>query len=246
MKLVVIGGTGLVGSQVVQKLTAAGHEAVPAAPDTGVDLITGNGLDQVLAGAEVVINVANSPTFDEASLDFFRTSMTNLLAAGERAGVRHQVILSIVGVDQVPKLDYYRAKALQEDLLRHGPTPYSIVRATQFFEFMEPTMSMTSDASTVRLPATRIQPIATADVVDAVVKVATGPPLNGIWNVAGPDVFRLDELGKVTLAAHHDGRTVITDNKAGMFAAVTGDVLTAGPEAHLAPTHYQDWMQETY
>jgi uncharacterized protein YbjT (DUF2867 family) len=246
MKLVVIGGTGLVGSQVVQKLTAAGHEAVPAAPDTGVDLITGNGLDQVLEGAEVVINVANSPTFDEASLDFFRTSMTNLLAAGERAGVRHQVILSIVGVDQVPKLDYYRAKALQEDLLRHGPTPYSIVRATQFFEFMEPTMSMTSDASTVRLPATRIQPIATADVVDAVVKVATGPPLNGIWNVAGPDVFRLDELGKVTLAAHHDGRTVITDNKAGMFAAVTGDVLTAGPEAHLAPTHYQDWMQKTH
>lgn len=246
MKLVVIGGTGLFGSQVVRKLTAAGHEAVPAAPDTGVDLITGNGLAQVLEGAEVVINVANSPTFDEASLDFFRTSMTNLLAAGGRAGVRHQVILSIVGVDQVPKLDYYRAKALQEDLLRHGPAPYSIVRATQFFEFMEPTISMTSDASTVRLPATRIQPIATADVVDAVVKVATGPPLNGMWNVAGPDVFRLDELGKVTLAAHHDGRTVITDNKAGLFAAVTGDVLTAGPEAHLAPTHYQDWMQKTH
>jgi uncharacterized protein YbjT (DUF2867 family) len=243
MKLVVIGGTGLVGSQVVRKLTAARHQAVPAAPDTGVDLITGQGLDQVLAGAEVVINVANSPTFDAASLDFFHTSMTNLLAAGQRAGVRHQVILSIVGVDQVPGLDYYRAKALQEDLLRRGPTPYSIVRATQFFEFMEPAMSMTSDASTVRLPATRIQPIATADVVDAVVKVATGPPLNGIWNVAGPDVFRLDELGRVTLAAHHDGRTVITDDKAGMFAAVTGDVLIAGPEAHLAPTHYQDWMQ---
>jgi uncharacterized protein YbjT (DUF2867 family) len=246
MKLVVIGGTGLVGSQVVRKLTGAGHEAVPAAPDTGVDLITGQGLDQVLTGAEVVINVANSPTFDAASLDFFRTSMTNLLAAGQRAGVRHQVILSIVGVDQVPRLDYYRAKALQEDLLRRGPTPYSIVRATQFFEFMEPTMSMTSDASTVRLPATRIQPIATADVVDAVVKVATGLPLNGIWNVAGPDVFRLDELGKVTLAAHHDGRTVITDDSAGMFAAVTGDVLTAGPEAHLAPTHYQDWMQKAH
>jgi uncharacterized protein YbjT (DUF2867 family) len=243
MKLVVIGGTGLVGSQVVQKLTAAGHEAVPAAPDTGVDLITGKGLDQALDGAEVVINVANSPTFDEASLDFFRTSMSNLLAAGERAGVRHQVILSIVAVDQVPELDYYRAKALQEDLLRHGPTPYSIVRATQFFEFMEPTMSSTSDASTVRLPATRIQPIATADVVDAVVGVATGAPLNGIRNVAGPDVFRLDELGRVTLAAHHDSRTVITDDRASVFAGVTGDVLTAGPDAHLAPTHYQDWIQ---
>jgi uncharacterized protein YbjT (DUF2867 family) len=246
MKLVVIGGTGLVGSQVVAKLTAAGHEPIPAAPDTGVDLITGKGLDQALEGAQVVINVANSPTFDEPSLAFFRTSMSNLLAAGDRAGVRHQVILSIVHVGQVPELDYYRAKTLQEDLLRNGPTPYSIVRATQFFEFVEPTMSMTSDASTVRLPDTPIQPIASADVVAAVVQVATGPPLNGIRNVAGPDVFRLDELGRVTLAAHHDGRTVITDDHAGYFAAVTGDVLTAGPEARLAPTHYQEWLQTAH
>jgi uncharacterized protein YbjT (DUF2867 family) len=243
MKLVVIGGTGLIGSQVVKKLTAAGHEALPAAPDTGVDLITGEGLDQALDGADVVINVANSPTFDEASLDFFRISMSNLLAAGQRAGVGHQVILSIVHVDQVPELVYYRAKALQEDLLRHGPTPYSIVRATQFFEFIEPTMSSTSDASTVRLPATPIQPIASADVVDAVVDVATHAPLNGIRNVAGPDVFHLDDLGRVTLAAHHDDRTVVTDDQAGVFAEVVGDVLTAGPEARLAPTHYQDWLQ---
>jgi uncharacterized protein YbjT (DUF2867 family) len=242
MKLVVIGGTGLIGSQVVQKLIAAGHEVVPAAPNTGVDLITGKGLDQALEGADVVINVANSPTFDEASLDFFRTSMSNLLAAGERARVRHQVILSIVHVDQVPELVYYRAKALQEDLLRHGPTPYSIVRATQFFEFIEPTMSATSDAGTVRLPATPIQPISGADVVEAVVDVATRAPLNGIRDVAGPDVFRLDELGRVTLTAHHDGRTVITDDQAGLFAAVAGDVLTAGPEAQLAPTHYQEWV----
>lgn len=244
MKLVVIGGTGLIGSQVVQKLTAAGHEAVPAAPSTGVDLITGKGLDQALEGAEIVINLANSPTFDEASVDFFRTSMNNLLAAGERAGVQHQVILSIVGVDQVPELAYYRAKTMQEDLLRHGPTPYSIVRATQFFEFMEATLSWTSDDNTVRLPATRIQPIAAADVVDAVVEVSTGAPLQGIRNVAGPDVFALDELGRVTLAAQQDGRSVITDDRAGMFAAVTGDVLTAGPDAHLAPTHYQDWIQQ--
>jgi uncharacterized protein YbjT (DUF2867 family) len=244
MKLAVIGGTGMVGSQVVQKLTAAGHEAVPAAPSTGVDLITGKGLEQALEGAEVVINLANSPTFDEASLDFFRTSMNNLLAAGESAGVRHQVILSIVGVDQVPQLDYYRAKTLQEDLLRQGPTPYSIVRATQFFEFMDAVLSWTSDENTVRLPSTRIQPIAAADVVDAVVEVSTGAPLQGIRNVAGPDVFPLDELGRVTLAAQHDGRTVITDDQAGMFAAVTGDVLTAGPDARLAPTHYRDWIQK--
>ncbi|MDX3853194.1 SDR family oxidoreductase [Streptomyces sp. AK02-01A] len=244
MKLVVIGGTGLIGSQVVGKLAAAGHEAVPAALSTGVDLITGKGLDQVLEGADVVINLANSPTFDEASLDFFRTSMNNLLAAGERAGVRHQVVLSIVGVDQVPQLDYYRAKALQEELLRQGPTPYSIVRATQFFEFMDAVLSWTSDGDTVRLPATRLQPMAAADVVDAVVEVSTGAPLGGIRNTAGPDVFPLDELGRLTLAARHDGRTVVTDDQAGMFAAVTGDVLIAGPDAHLAPTHYQDWMRK--
>lgn len=243
MKLTVIGGTGLIGSQVVQKLTAAGHEAVPAAPSTGVDLITGKGLDQALEGAEVVINLANSPTFDEASVDFFRTSMNNLMAAGERAGVRHHVILSIVGVDQVPQLDYYRAKTLQEHLLRQGPTPYSIVRATQFFEFMDAVLSSTSDDTTVRLPATRLQPIAAADIVDAVVEVSTGAPLQGIRNVAGPDVFSLDELGRVTLAARQDNRTVITDDKAGMFAGISGNVLTAGPDAHLAPTHYQDWIQ---
>ena len=243
MKLTVIGGTGMIGSQVVEKLTAAGHEAVPAAPSTGVDMITGKGLDQALEGTDVDINLANSPTFDEASLDFFRTSMTNLLAAGERAGVRHQVVLSILGVDQVPGLEYYRAKALQEDLLRHGPTPYSIVRATQFFEFMDAVMSMTADDATVRLPATPVQPIASADVVDAVVEVSTGAPLEGIRNVAGPDVFNLDELGRVTLAAHDDSRAVITDDQAGMFAAVTGDVLIAGPDAHLAPTHYRDWLQ---
>src|SRR5215475_7712093 len=191
MKLTVIGGTGLIGSQVVHKLTAAGHEAVPAAPSTGVDLITGKGLDQALENAEVVVNLANSPTFDEASLDFFRTSMTNLLAAGERAGVRHQVILSIVGVDQVPQLDYYRAKTLQEDLLRQGPAPYSIVRATQFFEFVDAILSETSDEATVRLPATRLQPIAAADVAGTVAGVCAGAPLRGIRNVAGPDVFPL-------------------------------------------------------
>lgn len=242
MKLTVIGGTGLIGSQVVQKLTAAGHQAVPAALSTGLDLITGKGLDQALEGAEVVVNVANSPTFDEASLDFFRTSMNNLLAAGEAAGVRHQVVLSIVGVDQVPQLVYYRAKSLQEDLLRQGPTPYSIVRATQFFEFMKTLVFETSDDTSVRLPATRLQPMASADVAAALAGVSTGPPLRAIWNVAGPDVFPLDELGRITLAAQQDSRTVITDNQAGTFAGVTGDMLTAGPDAHLASTHYRDWI----
>src|SRR5260370_37872375 len=226
MKLTVIGGTGLIGSQVVQKLTAAGQEADPAAPSTGGDVISGKGLDQALEGAVVRLNRANSPTFDEASLGFFRASMNNLLAAGERAGVRHQVILSIVGVDQVPELDYYRAKTLQEDLLRQGPTPYSIVRATQFFEFIDAVLSDAADDTTVRLPATHIQPIAAADVADAVVEVSTGAPLQGILNVAGPDVFPLDELGRMTLAAHQDNRTVITDDQAGIFAAGVDDVLT--------------------
>ncbi|MET7299159.1 NAD(P)H-binding protein [Embleya sp. NPDC005575] len=246
MKLTIVGGTGLIGSQVVRKLTSIGHEAVPAALSTGVDLITGTGLEEALEGAEVVVNLANSPTFDEKSPDFFRTSMGNLLEAGAKAGVRHQMVLSIVGVDQVPQLDYYRAKALQEDLLRQGPTPYSIVRATQFFEFMDAVLSWTSDDDAVRLPSTPVQPIAAADVVDAVVEVSTGAPLQGIRNVAGPEVFPLDELGRVTLAARDDARTVVTDATAGMFAVVPGDVLVAGPDAHLAPTHYGDWIRSAH
>lgn len=242
MNITVIGGTGLIGSQLVSRLREAGHEVVASSLSTGVDLLTGAGLDEALKGADTVVNVTNSPTFDEASLDFFRTSVGHLLAAGERAGVRHQVILSIVGVDQVPQLDYYRAKALQEDLLRQGPTPYSIVRATQFFEFMDAVMTWTADDRTVRLPATPIQPIATAEVVQALADVATAEPLNGTLDVAGPDVLPLDELGRLTLSARKDPRTVVTDDKAGMFAAVEGDVLIAGPGARVAPTHYKDWL----
>ncbi|WP_040790712.1 SDR family oxidoreductase [Nocardia paucivorans] len=245
MKLAVIGGTGRIGSRVVRKLTEAGHEAVAAAPSTGVDLITGEGLDRALQSVDVVTNVANSPTFDEASLDFFRISTNNLLTAGERAGVRHQVVLSIVGVDRVPQLDYYRAKALQEELLRQGPTPYSIVRATQFFEFMDAIMSWNTDGDTVHLPTTRIQPIAADDVVDAVVEVSTGAPLYGVRDIAGPDIFSLDELGRITLAARNDDRTVVTDATAGMFAAVTDDALLAGPDAHVTSTHYRSWLRAT-
>lgn len=189
MKLAVIGGTGLIGSQVVKKLNAAGHEAVPYAQSTGTDVLSGQGLDEAVAGADVLVNLTNSPTFDEASLAFFRTSMDNLLAAARKGGVGHFVILSIVGVDQVPELDYYRAKALQEEILAAGPVPYSIVRATQFMEFMDAVLSWTADGDTVRLPATPIQPIASKDVAAAVADVATGAPLGGIRKIAGPEVF---------------------------------------------------------
>ncbi|MGW6923910.1 SDR family oxidoreductase [Streptomyces sp. NPDC054950] len=242
MKFAVIGGTGLIGSQVVKNLDAAGHQAVPHSPSTGVDIITGQGLEAALAGADAVVNLSNSPTFDEASLDFFRTSMDNLLAASEKAGVRHFVILSIVGVDQVPGLDYYRAKVLQEELLKAGSVPYSIVRATQFMEFMDAVLSWTADGDTVRLPATPIQPIAAADVARFVAETAAGAPLNGVLDIAGPDRYPLDELGRLTLATKSDARTVVTDDSAGMFAAVDGDVLTAPGDARIAPTHYTDWL----
>ncbi|MFF2327849.1 MULTISPECIES: SDR family oxidoreductase [unclassified Streptomyces] len=242
MKCAVLGGTGRIGSQVVQKLNAAGHEAVPHSLSTGVDVVTGQGLEEALAGVDVVVNLTNSMTFDDSSLEFFRTSMDNILAAGRKHGVGHVVVLSIVGADQVPGLDYYRAKVLQEDILKAGPIPYSIVRATQFMEFVDAVLSWTTDGETVRLPATPIQPIAARDVSDAVAEVAAGTPLNGTVDVAGPDVFTLDELGRITLNAHPDGRTVVTDDTAGMFAAVHGDALIAKGGARIAPTRYSDWL----
>ncbi|WP_406010353.1 SDR family oxidoreductase [Streptomyces sp. NBC_00637] len=242
MKFAVIGGTGLIGSQVVENLEKAGHQAVPHSLSTGVDIITGQGLDAALSGADVVVNLSNSPTFDEASLAFFRTSMDNLLATSEKAAVGHFVILSIVGVEQVPALDYYRAKVLQEDILKAGSVPYSIVRATQFMEFMEAVLSWTANGDTVRLPATPVQPIAAADVARLVAETAAGAPLNGVLDIAGPDRYTLDELGRLTLAAKSDTRTVVTDDSAGMFAAVEGDVLTAPGDARIAPTHYTDWL----
>ncbi|MER8088934.1 NAD(P)H-binding protein [Streptomyces sp. NPDC094048] len=242
MKFAVIGGTGLIGSRAVEKLNAAGHRAVPHSLSTGVNIITGQGLEAAVAGADVVINLANSPTFDDASLAFFQTSMDNLLAASEKAGVGHFVILSIVGVDHVPDLDYYRAKVLQEDILEAGPIPYSIVRATQFMEFMDATLSMTTDGDTVRLPSTPIQPIAAADVSSFVAEIAAGSPLNGVVNIAGPDVYPLDELGRLTVTAKRDGRSVVTDDTAGMFAVVHGDAITARNDARIAPTHYADWL----
>jgi uncharacterized protein YbjT (DUF2867 family) len=242
MNIAVMGGTGLIGSQVVTLLRAAGHEAVPHSQSTGVDLLTGEGLSGALKGADVVVNLTNSPTFDDASPAFFRTTMDNLLAAAGDERVGHAVILSIVGAEQVPDLVYYRAKVLQEDILRAGPVPYSIVRATQFFEFVDAALAMTADGDTVRLPATPVQPMAAADVARAVADVCAGSPLRGTRNVAGPEVFPLDELGRITLAARGDGRTVITDAGAGMFAAAPGDVLTAPAGAVLAPTTYREWL----
>ncbi|WP_189189738.1 SDR family oxidoreductase [Streptomyces albiflavescens] len=242
MKFAVIGGTGLIGSRVVENLDAAGHQAVPHSPATGVDLVTGRGVEEAVAGADVVINLTNSPAFDETSPAFFRSSMDNLLAASGKGGVGHFVILSIVGVDQVPELEYYRAKVLQEDILKAGPIPYSIVRATQFMEFIDAILSWTTDGETVRLPRTPLQPIAAEDVSRIVAEVAAGTPLNGVLNIAGPDVYPLDEIGRLTLTAKGDGRSVVTDDTAGMYAAVHGDVLTAGKGARIAPTHYTDWL----
>ncbi|MFF7879464.1 SDR family oxidoreductase [Streptomyces sp. NPDC020794] len=243
MKFAVIGGTGLIGSQVVRDLNAAGHEAVAHSLSTGVDVLTGQGVDAALAGADVVVNLTNSPTFDDASATFFRTSMDNLLAAAERTGVGHFVILSIVGTDQVPELDYYRAKALQEDILKAGPVPYSIVRATQFMEFVDAVLSWTTDGDTVRLPRTPIQPIAAADVAATVAEVAAGSPLGGTLDVGGPDTYPLDELGRITLTFKGDERSVTVDDTAGMFAVVHGDVLTTKKGARIAPTHYTDWLK---
>lgn len=242
MKISVI-GTGLIGSQVIDDLIAAGHDAAGYSRATGVDLLTGVGLDAALGGADVVVDVSNSPTFDDASIDFFRTSVTNLLAAAQTAGVGHIVALSIVGVDLVPDMAYYGAKTLQETLIKAGPIPYSIVRATQFMEFVAPSMEWTTDGDVVRLPATPIQPISSAEVAAAVAEAAAGAPLRGTRNIAGPDVFTLDELGRITLQETGDPRHVVTDDSAGLFALVKGDVLTAPPGTHLTGPHYRDWLR---
>ncbi len=242
MKIAVIGGTGLIGSQVVKILNASGHEAVPHSPSTGLDLLSGQGLPEALNGGDVVVNLTNSPTFDDASPAFFQKTMDNLLAAAKDAGVGHAVILSIVGAELVPGLVYYRAKVLQEDILKSGPVPYSIVRATQFYEFVDAVLSWTADENTVRLPATLVQPMASADVARAVADVSVGAPLQGTRSVAGPEVFPLDELGRITLAAHGDHRTVVTDSSAGMFAAATGDALIAKDDTVIAQTTYREWL----
>lgn len=242
MKIAVIGGTGLIGSQVVENLNKGGHEAVPHSQSTGVDIITGEGLERAVDGAQVIVNVTNSPTFDKDSISFFQTSMGNLLTASSKGGAGHFVVLSIVGIDQVPDVDYLRAKVQQEDILKAGPLPYSIVRATQFMESMDSTLAMNTQDDVIRLPSTPIQPIAAMDVSSTVAEVATGLPRNDTVNIAGPDVYQLDELGRLTLSVKFDKRHVITDESASMWATAPGDSLTAPGNASIAQTHYADWL----
>ncbi|GBQ02776.1 LysR family transcriptional regulator [Streptomyces spongiicola] len=243
MRFTVLGASGLIGSRSAERLAAAGHDVVPATRSTGVDVVSGEGLREAFSGSDVVVDVTNSPTSDASSVDFFESSANAVGAAAREAGVRHLVILSVVGVDRVPQLDYYRAKTAQEAIVASGRTPYSIVRATQFFEFVEAIMSWTTDGGVVRLPRTPLQPIAASDVAAAVAGTAAGAPLQGIRDIGGPEVFPLDELGRIALAARPDGRSVVTDDRAGPFALVAGDVLVAPEGSDLGPTYYGDWLE---
>jgi uncharacterized protein YbjT (DUF2867 family) len=244
MKIVVIGGSGLVGSKLVTKLREQGHEAVAASPASGVNTLTGEGLPAALEGASVVVDVSNSPSFEDAAvLEFFETSTGNLLAAETTAGVGHHVALSVVGTDRLTDSGYFRAKIAQEKLIEGSSTPYSIVHATQFFEFIDRMADAATDGDTVRLPPVLIQPMAAEDVASAVAKVAVGPPVNGVIEVAGPQQFRIDELVRRSLNAHHDPRDVVTDPQARYFGAELHErTLVPADDAQLAETRYDHWL----
>jgi uncharacterized protein YbjT (DUF2867 family) len=221
MKIVVIGGTGLIGSKVVACLKEEDHEAVAASPDSGVNTLTGEGLAEVLEGAEVVIDVSNSPSFeDEAVMEFFETSTTNLLAAAADAGVQHYVALSVVGADRIPDSGYLRAKVAQEKLIDRASIPYTVVRATQFYEFVKRIADEATDGDVVRLPHVLFQPIAADDVAAAVCEASQRPPADGIIEIAGPEQFRFDEFIRDGLTALGDPRTVVADPEAHYFGAV--------------------------
>jgi uncharacterized protein YbjT (DUF2867 family) len=224
MKLVIIGGTGLIGSKLVTKLREHGHEAVAAAPNTGVNTLTGEGLSEVLQGASVVVDVSNSPSFEErAVMEFFTTSTRNLLKYAAAAGVKHYVALSVVGTERIPDSPYLRAKNAQETLIKGGGIPYSIVHATQFFEFVTRIADEATDGTTVRLPPVFIQPMAADDVAKACDRIAVGEPQNGTVEVAGPERFRFDELIRQGLAARNDPREVVVDPHARYFGAELGE-----------------------
>jgi uncharacterized protein YbjT (DUF2867 family) len=245
MKIVVIGGTGLIGSKLIAKLTARGHEAVAAAPDTGVNTLTGEGLAAVLQNASVVVDVSNSPSFEEkAVMEFFQTSTRNLLAHEAKAGVGHHVALSVVGTERLPESAYMRAKRAQEELIRASPIPFSIIHATQFFEFAKSIADSATDANgQVRLAPVFIQPMAADDVASAVVRVAGGKPLNGMVEVGGPERFRLDEFIRVGLRARDDAREVITDPNAQYFGALLGELsLVPGEGARAGEIRFEDWL----
>ncbi len=245
MKIVVVGGTGLIGSKLVDKLDERGHDAVPAAPNTGVNTLTGEGLSEGLEGALVVVDVSNSPDWDDdAVTHFFQTSTRNLLAAEAAAGVGHHVALSVVGTDRLTESGYFRAKLAQEELIEGSSIPYSIVHATQFFEFVNGIADQATDGNAVRLPPVLIQPMAADDVASAVARVAIAPPLNGIAEIAGPEQFRLDELIRDALTARNDPREVITDPHAPYYGiAVSQRTLLPGDDAQIGTTRFDDWLR---
>ena len=244
MKLVIIGGTGLVGSKLVARLREHGHEAVPAAPNTGVNTLTGEGLAGALQGASVVVDVSNSPSFEEkAVMEFFTTSTRNLLKYASVAGVKHYVALSVVGTERIPGSPYLRAKDAQETLIKGGGIPYSIVHATQFFEFVNRIADEATEGTTVRLPPALIQPMAADDVARAVEEIAVGVPLNGTVDIAGPQQFRFDELIRQGLAARNDPRTVVVDPHARYFGAELGErALVPAGQARLSTTRFEEWL----
>jgi|ERR1044072_2856300 uncharacterized protein YbjT (DUF2867 family) len=247
MKIVVIGGTGLIGSKLITKLTEQGHEAVAAAPNTGVNTITGEGLTEILAGANVVVDVSNSPSFeDTAVMNFFQTSTLNLLAAEATAGVTHHVALSIVGTERTPEIPYFRAKLVQENLIKESGIPYSIVHATQFFEFLKGIADSATDGNTVRVSHALIQPMAADDVASAVAKVAMESPLNGTVEIAGPEQFYFDDFVRRGLSARNDPREVVLDPHAQYFGAELKErTLVPAGEAQLGPTYFKDWLERS-
>jgi uncharacterized protein YbjT (DUF2867 family) len=247
MKIVIIGGSGLIGSKLVTKLGEHGHEALAASPSSGVNTLTGEGLAKVLEGAAVVVDVSNSPSFADAPvMEFFKTSTGNLLTYEATAGVGHHVALSVVGADRLPDSGYLRAKVAQEKLIKESSIPYSIVRATQFFEFVKRIADSATDGNTVRIPPVRFQPMAADDVASAVAGVAMGPPLNRIVEVAGPEQFRFDELIRLGLSARKDPREVIADPHAHYFGTELSErSLVPGDDAQLGETCFADWLSQS-
>jgi uncharacterized protein YbjT (DUF2867 family) len=247
MKIVVIGGTGLIGSKLVEKLRRAGHEPLAASPDTGVNTLTGEGLAEALEGAQVVVDVANAPVWDDAAvLDFFQTSSRNILAAEAGAGVKHHVVLSVVGADRLPESGYLRAKLAQEDAVKAAAVPYTILRATQFFEFIGRIADSSTDGETVRLAPDFVQPESADDVAAELADVALSEPVNGIVELAGPEQFRLDELARRVLSANNDPRPVTADVHARYFGTELADYsLTPGSNARIAATRFEDWLRES-
>jgi uncharacterized protein YbjT (DUF2867 family) len=244
MKIVVIGGTGLIGSKLVAKLGEHGHEAIAASPNSGVNTLTGEGLAEVLVGADVVVDVSNSPSFEDAAvLDFFTRATKNILAAEITAGVGHHVALSVVGTERLVDSGYMRAKVVQESLIKESPVPYSIVHATQFFEFFKSIARGATTGDEVRLSPASIQPMAADDVASAVGRVTVGAPLNGTVEVGGPEVFALDEFVAHGLEAHGDSRSVIADPTAAYFGAVLADrELLPAADAQRARTTFDEWL----